>query len=79
MSIKAKCQKIKRQVARKYMVTIAEIEGPSRREEIVEARHEAMFRCSKETKANLTTIGRFFNRTHGTVIYALKRNGKDLH
>jgi len=79
MSVKAECQKIKRQVARKYMVTIAEIEGPSRRKEIVDARHEAICRCSKETKANLTTIGRFFNRTHGTVIHALRRNGKDLH
>ena len=79
MSKKAQCKKIKVEVARKYMVTVADIEGPSRKEEIVDARNEAIYRCRRETKASLTSIGRFFNRTHGAVIHALKKNGKDLH
>lgn len=65
--------KIKAQVARKHMITVQDLEGPSRKEEIVEARNEAIYRCHHETKANLSTIGRFFNRSHSTVIHALKQ------
>jgi len=81
MCLMAECSKIKAQVARKYMITVEEIEGPSRKEEIVAARYEAISRCRWETKAKLSTIGRFFNRSHATVIHALKQNGngKDMY
>lgn len=81
MCIVADCRKIKAQVARKYMMSVKELEGPGRKEEIVCARNEAMFRCRYETKAGLSAIGRFFNRSHAAVIHALKQNGngKDMH
>jgi chromosomal replication initiation ATPase DnaA len=68
------CNEIKKEVAKKHMVTVKDIEGPSRKEEIVFARDEAMYRTRKETGAGLKAIGRCFNRTHATVIHALKKN-----
>lgn len=72
---------IKKEVAKKHKIKVIDLEGKSRKEEIVEARNEAMSRCRNETDANLSTIGRFFNRSHATVIHALNKNGngKNLH
>lgn len=77
----AECQKIKLEVAQKHMISIKDLEGPSRKEEIVEARNEAIYRCRHEAKARLSAIGRFFNRSHATVIYALKQqtNFESIH
>ena len=65
--------KIKREVCKKYNVTLQQIESISRKQEIVRARQIAMRRCRFETEASLSEIGRSFNRSHATVIYAVNR------
>lgn len=62
---------IKREVCKKYGVTLRQIESRSRKREIVRARHAAICRCRDETDAKLSEIGRSFNRSHATVIYAV--------
>jgi len=77
----AECKKIMAEVAKKHLISVEDLEGRSRREEIVEARNEAICRCRQETTAGLSAIGRFFNRSHATVIHSLKKNGngEDMH
>lgn len=68
-------RKIVDSVAKKHGLTVEAIMGDQRKREIVDARHEAMWRCSKETSFSLARIGREFgNKDHTTVMNAIKRH-----
>ncbi len=55
-------------VARKHDLTYTEMLGPRRERRLVRARHEAYWRCLKETLCSLKVIGRYFgNRDHTTI------------
>jgi chromosomal replication initiator protein len=57
--------------AEKAGITYAQILGAQRSAVYVRPRHIAMWRASRETKANLSEIGRVFGRDHTTVLYAI--------
>jgi chromosomal replication initiation ATPase DnaA len=40
---------------------------------VVRARQEAMWRCCRETGHSTTSVGRFFNRDHTTVVHAVQK------
>jgi chromosomal replication initiator protein len=66
-------EEIKRQVAHYYNVAVDLLSAKTRRREIVQARHLAMYFCKKLTEQPLKTIGlRFGGRDHSTVIHACK-------
>jgi chromosomal replication initiator protein len=65
---------IAEEVARKHRITVKELRGPSRRRELVIARHEAFARCRDELLKTYTQIGRFFgDRDHSSVVYGCQR------
>lgn len=57
----------------KHGVTVDDVMGYGRRVVVVRARHEAMRRIYREVKAELTWVGRLFDRDHSCVINAFKR------
>lgn len=59
-------------VAWKHNVTTADILGPGRRRDIVAARMEAYWLCSKKTRCSLPQIGKFFDRDHTTVLHGIR-------
>lgn len=68
-----KVNKIKREVARKWGISVVDLEGPRRSRTYIFARHEAMFRVRKETPLSYPEIGYFFGRRdHTTVLYAVQ-------
>lgn len=63
--------------ALKHSVTFAELLGTSRRKPIVNARHEAFYRCVVETGKSYSEVGRFFgNRDHTTILYGARKFAK---
>ena len=67
---------IKRQVALYYNVPLDLLSAKTRRREVVQARHMAMFFCKQLTAQPLKTIGlRFGGRDHSTVIHACRAVG----
>ena len=68
-------RKIVAEVAKKHELNVEEIMGDYRAHDIVTARHEAMWRCSKELPFSIARIGREFNgKDHTTVMNAIKRH-----
>ena len=66
-------EEIKRQIADYYDVAVDLLSAKTRRREIVQARHTAMYFCKQLTGQPLKTIGlRFGGRDHSTVIHACK-------
>ena len=66
-------EEIKRHVAHYYNVAVDLLSAKTRRREIVQARHLAMYFCKQLTEQPLKTIGlRFGGRDHSTVIHACK-------
>ena len=63
---------IKRLVCKYYEVSLADMTSPSRRQSIVRPRQVAMYLSRQYTDHSLQTIGKSFNRYHGTTLYALK-------
>ena len=60
-------------VARSCNVPIKPVLGQSRKMELVNARHIAMFLCREMTSSSLINIGKYFGgRDHSTVIHACK-------
>jgi len=54
-------------------IQIAELKNNARKQEIVAARHVAMFMIQKYVKSSLKEIGKHFgNRNHTTVVHACK-------
>jgi chromosomal replication initiation ATPase DnaA len=67
-------QRIIRDVCVKHGVSYPEIIGPRRGRPIIAARHEAMYRLSKETTLSLPAIGRRMGgKDHTTVIHAIRK------
>lgn len=66
-------EEIKRQVANHYSIEVDLLSAKTRRREIVQARHTAMYFCKMLTDQPLKTIGlRFGGRDHSTVIHGCK-------
>jgi len=64
---------ISRVVAKEFSLNENKIIGKSRKMELVNARHIAMFLCRELTTCSLNSIGLFFGkRDHSTVIHACK-------
>lgn len=63
---------ITKQVSAFYNIKTEQIFASSRKREISDARQMVMYLAKKHTKMPLKTIGLRLNRTHATVIYAIK-------
>lgn len=72
------------EVGIKRRVSTADLLGPSRLQEHVRPRHEAMWAMRQVTWADgsqrysLPTIGRFFNRDHTTVLSGVRRHAERI-
>ncbi len=64
----AEVNKIKLLVAKKWGVSIAALEGPSRTKMLARARQEAMARCRIEAKLSFPEIGYMFGKRHHTTV-----------
>ena len=65
---------VKRMVARKFGLTVADLESECREKHLAYARHVAMYLCRKYSKRSLPIIGREFgDRDHTTVLHGIRR------
>lgn len=65
--------RVLRIVADDYLIQPSDITGPSRRANIVQARHVTVGLLIDLTKASLPTIGRLVGRDHTTIINSQKQ------
>jgi chromosomal replication initiation ATPase DnaA len=56
-----------------YGVTLDDLKGPRRDAFMANIRWDAMLEIRRRTKHSLPQIGRFFNRDHTSVLYAIRR------
>lgn len=61
-------------VARKHLVSVKDVFGPSRYKEHVAARHEAFWEIKAQLLWSLPQIGRFFRRDHTTVLHGIRKH-----
>ncbi|GAB11729.1 chromosomal replication initiator protein DnaA [Gordonia araii NBRC 100433] len=61
-----------------FSVSIDQLTGPSRKQEIVTPRQIAMYLCRELTDLSLPKIGEAFNRDHSTVMHAERKVRKDM-
>jgi chromosomal replication initiator protein len=72
--IQLSMQDIATAVARRFKLKIADLKGPTRRQQVVRARALAMFLGRKLTGRSLQQIGTFFGgRDHTTVLHACRK------
>jgi hypothetical protein len=72
-------KQIARQVAAKHKVSVKDLVSPRRDRPSVLARHEAFWRCKKETTMSLPLIGRRFGgRDHTTVLHGIKAHARRM-
>lgn len=65
---------IKEEVAKRYQLTVDQLEGPSRKKEIAFARHVAMYLTRELTDNSYPSIGKKFGgRDHSTVMYSYRK------
>lgn len=63
--------------AASYGFAVADLQGPSRKGPVVQARHTAMYVCRSLTDLSLPKIGKLFGgRDHSTVSHAIDKIGK---
>lgn len=63
------------EVCLKHAVSMMEITSDQRKQQIVHARHEAFWRCSKETRLSLANIGgKMGGFDHTTVIHGIRKH-----
>jgi len=63
-------------VAEEHGLTAADIVGPSHKQKLIVARHEAIYRVwIEKDPIGLAEIGRYFNRDHTTILSALRKKG----
>lgn len=67
-------RRITLEVAIKHHLKVSDLISPRRNVPFVLARHEAMWRLSKETELTTTQIGRLFKRDHTTCISAVRKH-----
>lgn len=65
-------------VCSSFQVSVADLTSPCRRKEIALARKIAMYLCRQYTTESLVTIGKSFNRSHSSVLYAIHDLDKEL-
>ncbi len=70
--------RIKEVVARSFKITVEDLGSPTRKRSVSYPRSICMYLCQKYTNESITNIGRAFNRTHSTVIYATNRLKQDI-
>lgn len=63
------CGRILTETAAKHGLEVVDLVAARRSKHLVPARHEAMYRCVRETTLSLTVIGRIFHRNHTSVGY----------
>ena len=63
---------IAQKVARVYRVPVKVMRSPSRKVEHVKARWTAIYIARNETDATLEELGFVFNRSHASVLHAIK-------
>lgn len=68
-----KTQNIIQFTAEYFNISEKAIKGKTRKKEVVEVRHVAMWFMHKYTKLTLENIGRKFNRDHSSISHACKR------
>ncbi|MDY0040716.1 MAG: chromosomal replication initiator protein DnaA [Desulforhabdus sp.] len=61
-----------------YQVTLTDLQSPSRRKELAKARKIAMYLCRQYTSESLSAIGKSFNRSHSSVLYAVNGLNKEM-
>lgn len=72
-------QRIIKDICHKHGCTMGELYSARRAHPLVVARHEAMYRLSKETSMSLPAIGRRLGgRDHSTVIHGVKKHALRL-
>ncbi len=65
---------IKREVAERYGLTVADIEGPSRRKDIAHARQVAIYVARELTQSSFPALGAAFGgRDHSTIMHAYQK------
>lgn len=64
--------KILEKIAKKYGITVEEIKGRKRTNDIANPRHIAIYLIRKMTEISLPAIGRIFGRDHTTIMSSLK-------
>lgn len=67
-------KRITSEVARKHGFSYAQVAGRQRLGRLVRARHEAFWRCRKETTASLGEIALLFGKDHSGVKYGIERH-----
>lgn len=73
-------RQIIKQVADKHCISVEEIKSHRRSRNVVNARHEAFYRCRHETSNSLPQIGRFFGgRDHSTVLHGIRKHQERLN
>lgn len=72
-ALKPTMREIASEVAHRHGLTLEDLKGPSRRQEISQPRQEAMALMCAERRWSLPQIGRFFGgRDHTTVIHGVR-------
>lgn len=72
-------KKIFTAVSKRFGVSVADIKGPSRKQNIVRARSVCVYLCRKLCDLSLDRIGSLFgNRDHSTILYAFRKIEKQI-
>ncbi|MGV8073519.1 MAG: chromosomal replication initiator protein DnaA [Syntrophobacteraceae bacterium] len=61
-----------------FQISIDELKSASRKREIAMARKIGMYLCRQYTTESFSSIGKSFERTHSSVLYAVNELGKDI-
>lgn len=61
-----------------YKISLTDLQSSSRRKELAKARKVAMYLCRQYTSESLAAIGRSFNRSHSSVLYAVNGLNKKM-
>ena len=69
---------IQRVLCASFQISLEDLKSPSRRKEISIARKIGMFLCRQYTTESLAAIGKAFQRSHSSVLYAVNGLGKDI-
>ncbi len=69
----AHVRRIQTEVCKAHKVSLAEMLSQRRARKLIQARHEAMWRVHHETTLSLPAIGRYFDRDHTSVLYAVRK------
>ena len=64
---------IQKRVAEKYAIKVSDLKGKSRKKEIVNPRHIAMYLSRDLTDSSLVTISNAFERDHTTIMHGIDK------